>query len=143
MIAEKVKVEVDSNHKKVYLTPYTPREKRTLGQKAADAITSWAGSWEFICLFLFFLVLWMITNAYLLTQSFDPYPFILLNLVLSCVAAIQAPVILMSQNRAAERDRAKAQQDYLIDKKAEMEIKDMQQDLEEIKKMLKALSKKK
>ena len=95
---------------------------RTFGQKASDFIAKWAGSWVFIILFFVFLGLWMAANIYAWTQQWDPYPFILLNLVLSCLAAIQAPVILMSQNRAAQRDRLKAEIDYRINKKAEKEI---------------------
>jgi len=105
------------------------RGNRTLGQKAADSLTRWAGSWAFIIGFLIFLVLWMILNVHILSsygkEAFDKYPFILLNLVLSCVAAIQAPIILMSQNRAAQRDRLKAEYDYRINKKAEQEIREI------------------
>lgn len=107
---------------------------RTFGQKAADWIAKWAGSWTFIILFFVFLGIWMATNGYFVLRYLegdftDPYPFILLNLALSCLAAIQAPVILMSQNRAAERDRARAEYDYAVNRKAEREI-------QEIKKLL-------
>lgn len=103
---------------------------RTTGQKAADALTKWAGSWAFIISFGIFLVIWMLINGYLLIQykigkPWDPYPFILLNLVLSCIAAIQAPIILMSQNRQAEKDRLKAQYDYAVNRKAEKEIREI------------------
>ena len=106
------------------------RSTRTFGQKAADTLTKWAGSWAFILTFFGFLILWIITNGYFLIQyqlgrPFDPYPFILLNLILSCVAAVQAPIILMSQNRTAQRDRLKAEFDYRINKKAEQEIRDI------------------
>lgn len=106
------------------------RLPKTFGQKAADWLTKWAGSWTFILLFFFFILTWMFINAYVLIQyqtgkPFDPYPFILLNLVLSCLAAIQAPVILMSQNRQAQRDRLKAEYDYRINKKAEQEIREI------------------
>ena len=89
------------------------RSNRTFGQKASDFLTKWAGSWYFILGFFLFIVVWMLINVYFWSKyqigdPFDPYPFILLNLVLSCVAAIQAPIILMSQNRAAQRDRLKA-----------------------------------
>ena len=80
-------------------------EKYTLGQRAADAIAKFAGSWAFIFSFTGLLILWMIVNTLLASKAFDPYPFILLNLVLSCVAAIQAPLIMMSQNRQEEKDR--------------------------------------
>ena len=78
--------------------------KSTLGQRAADAIAKFAGSWAFIFSFTGVLILWMVVNTLLAAKAFDPYPFILLNLVLSCVAAIQAPLIMMSQNRQEEKD---------------------------------------
>ena len=96
--------------------------KRTLGQRAADSLTKYAGSWSFILFFFVFLTIWMMANVYAWTQQWDPYPFILLNLVLSCLAAIQAPIILMSQNRTTQRDRLKAEHDYQINRKAEKEI---------------------
>lgn len=101
------------------------RYKRTLGQKAADWVTKWAGSWYFIVGFFIFLALWMIANIFMWVQRWDPYPFILLNLVLSCLAAVQAPIILMSQNRQAQRDRIKAEFDFRINKKAEKEIREI------------------
>jgi uncharacterized membrane protein len=103
------------------------RPRRTFGQKAADALTKWAGSWTFIILFFMFLIIWMLINGYFLIQygkkPFDVYPYILLNLVLSCLAAIQAPIILMSQNRQAQRDRLKEEYDHRINKRAEEEIR--------------------
>lgn len=99
--------------------------KRTFGQKAADKVTKWAGSWTFIIGFFIFLFLWMSVNVLMWIKQWDPYPFILLNLVLSCLAAIQAPIILMSQNRQAQRDRLKAEFDYRINKKAEKEIREI------------------
>tara|TARA_Y100000310_G_C20658260_1_gene803205 strand:- start:1581 stop:2048 length:468 start_codon:yes stop_codon:yes gene_type:complete len=119
--------------------------KRTFGQKAADSLTKFAGSWTFISLFGLFLVFWMFTNTIwlLFGDKWDIYPFILLNLVLSCLAAIQAPIILMSQNRENQRDRNRAEYDYRINKKAEAEIQDMQKDLEIIKKLLKGGKKRK
>lgn len=115
------------------------RRRRTRGQKAADMLTTWAGSWTFILILMGLLVLWMIVNVVGAVARWDPYPFILLNLLLSMMAAFQAPIILMSQNRTAERDRAKAAQDFAVDKKAESEIRDMQADLDEIKKMIRKL----
>lgn len=118
-------------------------QKRGLsfGQKAADSLALWAGSWTFILLFFLVLIAWMFVNSYFLinsgTDPFDPYPFILLNLVLSCLAAIQAPIILMSQNRAAERDRLRAEYDYAVNRKAEREIRNLQMKLEEISKKIK------
>jgi len=99
--------------------------KRTFGQKAADGIAKWAGSWTFILLFLFLLMIWMAVNVYAWVESWDPYPFILLNLVLSCIAALQAPIILMSQNRQAQKDRVKAEYDYRVNKRAEKLIEEV------------------
>jgi uncharacterized membrane protein len=119
------------------------REKLSFGQKASDTISNFGGSWTFISIFVLFLILWMILNFYLLTNNgFDPYPFILLNLVLSCLAALQAPIILMAQNRQAQRDRVDAKYDHAINRKAEREIQNMQQDLEDIKSMIKHIKKK-
>ena len=95
-----------------------PRRKRTFGQKAADWLAKWAGSWTFIFSFFLFLAIWIGINLYWLVSPFDVFPFILLNLLLSCLAAIQAPVILMSQNRQSEMDRLREERDYYIDKKA-------------------------
>lgn len=96
----------------------------TLGQKIADGIATFGGSWTFIILFFSFLFLWMGINIWMLsTRAFDPFPFILLNLILSCLAAIQAPIIMMSQNRQEEKDRKRAEHDYKINLKAELEIK--------------------
>lgn len=115
-------------------------EKRlTFGQKAADAIASFGGSWPFIIAFFVFLAFWVTLNSYLLIKRWDPYPFILLNLVLSCLAAIQAPIILMSQNRQEARDRVRADLDYEVNVKAETEIEDIQKDLDEIKALIKDL----
>ncbi len=96
----------------------------TPGQRTADKIASFGGSWTFIGFFFLFLLLWMSINIFVLfKKSFDPYPFILLNLILSCLAAIQAPVIMMSQNRKEEKDRKRSQNDYKVNLKAELEIK--------------------
>ena len=109
-----------------------------LGQRAADIVTHGAGSWTFI---LFFLVVWIILNV-LITKNYgeevlhDPFPFILLNLLLSCIAALQAPIILMSQNREAERDRIHAEYDYQVNRKAEREIGDIKRQLDRIEKKL-------
>ena len=111
--------------------------KRTLGQKAADKLTQIAGSWVFILGFLLFLFLWVLVNVIALINTWDPYPFILLNLILSCLAAIQAPIILMSQNRQAQKDRKKAEYDYLVNVKAEKEIRDMKKQLDNIMRLLK------
>ncbi|MEK6890755.1 MAG: DUF1003 domain-containing protein [Nanoarchaeota archaeon] len=112
----------------------------TIGQKAADTLTKFAGSWIFISIFTLVLVLWVLGNGYFLMQwnkgAFDPFPFILLNLFLSCIAAIQAPIILMSQNRENERDRVHMHYDYAVNRKAEKEIREMQKDLDLIKKKM-------
>ena len=100
-------------------------EKYTLGQRAADAIAKFAGSWAFIFAFTGVLILWMVVNTILASNAFDPYPFILLNLVLSCVAAIQAPLIMMSQNRQEEKDRRRAENDYKVNLKTEILIEDL------------------
>lgn len=99
-------------------------EKFSFGERLSDRIASFGGSWPFITLFFTFLFTWMGINVFLLaTRAFDPYPFILLNLVLSCLAAIQAPIIMMSQNRQEARDRIRAEHDYKINLKAELEIR--------------------
>ena len=96
-----------------------------LGQRAADAIAKFAGSWAFIFSFTSVLILWMVVNSLLKSGAFDPYPFILLNLVLSCIAAIQAPLIMMSQNRQEEKDRRRAENDYKVNLKTEIMIEDL------------------
>ena len=101
------------------------KEKYTIGQQAADAIAKFAGSWAFIFAFTGVLILWMLVNTLLAAKAFDPYPFILLNLVLSCVAAIQAPLIMMSQNRQEEKDRRRAENDYKVNLKTEIMIEDL------------------
>jgi len=110
---------------KVSEDPVGDKEKYTLGQKAADAIAKFAGSWAFIFSFTGVLVLWMVVNTLLAANAFDAFPFILLNLVLSCVAAIQAPLIMMSQNRQEEKDRRRAQNDYKVNLKTEIMIEDL------------------
>lgn len=110
---------------KISIDPKGEKAKNTLGQRAADAIAKFAGSWAFIFSFTAVLILWMIINALLAAKAFDPYPFILLNLVLSCVAAIQAPLIMMSQNRQEEKDRRRAENDYKVNLKTEIMIEDL------------------
>lgn len=98
-----------------------------LADKLSDKVAEFGGSWAFIITFFTILIGWIILNTIILVQRpFDPYPFILLNLILSCIAAIQAPIIMMSQNRKEDKDRQRAQSDYLINLKAEMEIKNLQ-----------------
>jgi uncharacterized membrane protein len=112
------------------------RREQTLGDKASDRLAKWAGSWTFILSFLVLLVLWMAANIYMWIERWDPYPFILLNLVLSCLAAIQAPIILMSQNRQGKKDRLKAEYDYRVNRKAEREIEELKDQLTRIEKRL-------
>lgn len=96
----------------------------TLGNRMADKIATFGGSWRFIIIFFSFLLLWMAINIFLLSsRPFDPYPFILLNLILSCLAAIQAPIIMMSQNRQEAKDRQRSEHNYKINLKAELEIR--------------------
>lgn len=99
--------------------------QRSFGEMAADSLATWAGSWVFIIGFLVFLGIWMVVNIYAWVGDWDPYPFILLNLVLSCLAALQAPVILMSQNRQTQKDRAKMEYDYKVNRKAERMIEEI------------------
>jgi len=105
----------------------------TFGQRLADRIATFGGSWSFIIIFGLFLFLWMGLNSWLLiARPFDPYPFILLNLVLSSLAAIQAPLIMMSQNRQEARDRARAIHDYQVNLKAELEIRQLHQKIDHL-----------
>ena len=108
------------------------KEKYTVGQRAADRIAKFAGSWAFIFSFTAVLILWMVGNVLLSKRAFDPYPFILLNLVLSCVAAIQAPLIMMSQNRQEEKDRRRAENDYKVNLKTEIMIEDLHDKMNKI-----------
>ncbi len=108
-------------------------DKLTTGEKAADKIAQFAGSWTFIIAFISCLLLWIIVNTIiLLNNAFDEYPFILLNLILSCVAALQAPVIMMSQNRQESKDRLRSQNDYKINLKSEIIIEDMHRKLDQL-----------
>jgi len=108
-------------------------EERTMGEKVADGVARFGGSWTFLFIFAGVLGVWVIANSYvLLSKPFDPYPFILLNLFLSMIAAVQAPVIMMSQNRQAARDRMDAGHDYEVNLKAELEIRQLQEKLDEL-----------
>lgn len=99
-------------------------KKQLIGQNIADSVAKFGGSWTFILIFIFILLFWIVLNSIaLMKKPFDPYPYILLNLVLSCLAALQAPVIMMSQNRQEEKDRIRAENDYQVNLKAEIEIK--------------------
>ena len=105
----------------------------TLGERLADRLADFGGSWTFISIFMFVLVIWMAINTWvLLERPFDPYPYILLNLVLSCLAAIQAPVIMMSQNRQESKDRLRSEHDYQINLKAEIEIRKLHEKIDHL-----------
>ena len=108
----------------------------SLPQRSADAMTKWMGSWPFLLGFSVIIIIWICINIYGWWNNWDPYPFILLNLVLSTISAFQAPIIMMSQNREAERDRLAAKYDYAVNRKTEREVLKIQKDLAEIKKML-------
>jgi uncharacterized membrane protein len=103
---------------------HPPKEILTQGQKISDKVARFGGSWAFIITFFVILIVWILFNSIALTKmAFDPYPFILMNLILSCIAALQAPIIMMSQNRQEEKDRQRSENDYLINLKAELEIR--------------------
>ena len=105
----------------------------TFVQKLADKVAEFGGSWGFIIFFMTFLVAWILLNVFWLSHhGFDPYPFILLNLILSCIAAIQAPVIMMSQNRQEEKDRERSKKDYKINLKSELEIRELHEKIDHL-----------
>lgn len=104
-------------------------EVPALGQRIADKVASFGGSWKFIILFAMIIIVWISINILFVKKAFDPFPFILLNLVLSCLAALQAPVIMMSQNRQEQKDRLRADNDYLINLKSEIEIRNLHEKL--------------
>jgi len=134
-LSETEKRVVESLRNKTVLSdnPDDEEEKSTFGQRIADKVASFGGSWTFIIIFVTILVAWIAGNVILLAnKGFDPYPFILLNLILSCVAALQAPVIMMSQNRQGEKDREKAQNDYMVNLKSEMEIRMLHEKLDHV-----------
>ncbi len=137
----KKKVAREAEREKVLEHIVRGPKPKTFGQKASDWVTKWVGSWTFIILLFVFMSIWVGINVYMVIYRWDPYPFILFNLFLSCLAAVQAPIILMSQNRQTERDRVKAEYDHRINKKSELEIEDMQKDLEIIKQMIKGMKK--
>jgi uncharacterized membrane protein len=112
------------------------KKKLTISQRASDGLSGFMGSWSFLLVFLVFIVLWMAFNVVAWIGKWDPYPFILLNLALSCLSALQAPIILMSQNRQTERDRVQAKYDYAVNRKTEREVEAMRKDLASIKRVL-------
>src|SRR5574344_417851 len=104
---------------------------RTIGDKLADKLTATAGSWNFIISMIIFLILWILLNVFMFENG-DPYPFILLNLILSCIAALQAPIIMMSQNREAKKDRMRSSNDYKTDLKSELILEELHQEMKKI-----------
>ena len=120
------------NQKVAKNTSNDHNEKQSFGARMADDIAKFAGSWTFIIIFISCLIAWIIINVLMLTRAFDAYPFILLNLILSCVAAIQAPVIMMSQNRQEEKDRLRSQNDYKTNLKAEIILEDLHQKIDQL-----------
>ena len=125
-------------HKKDGGHPADQKKKNlSLASRSADKMTKWMGSWSFLISFAALILAWICLNLYGWWQHWDPYPFILLNLALSMISAFQAPIIMMSQNRQAERDRLAAKYDYAVNRKTEREVMKIQEDLKEIKKMLK------
>ena len=121
LIDEPISIDVDKREK----------QNETFGDRVADKITKIAGSWTFIIIFVVFLLTWIILNLYAI-DNLDPYPFILLNLVLSCVAALQAPIIMMTQNRAAKKDSLRSQNDYKTDLKSELILEDLHEKMDKI-----------
>ena len=117
---------------KISANPAHEGEKYTLGQRAADKMAAFAGSWGFILSFSALLLLWIVVNLIAASRAFDPYPFILLNLVLSCIAAVQAPLIMMSQQRQEQKDRQRGENDYKINLKSEIILKDLHKKLDYI-----------
>lgn len=110
---------------------HPPKELLSKGQKISDSVAKFGGSWAFIISFFIILIVWISFNAFApLKDHFDPYPFILMNLILSCIAALQAPIIMMSQNRQEEKDRKRSENDYLINLKAELEIRALNQKID-------------
>lgn len=108
-----------------------PEEKLSVGQRISDRVAQFGGSWKFIIIFTVALAIWIIVNSLLPhAKQFDPYPFILMNLILSCVAALQAPIIMMSQNRQEEKDRQRAENDYMVNLKCEIEIRSLHQKMD-------------
>ena len=109
------------------------QRKLSIGERLADQIADFGGSWTFITLFAGFILVWIVINTVLLlARPFDPYPFILLNLMLSCLAAVQAPIIMMSQNRQETRDRLRSENDYRVNLKAELEIRQLHEKLDHL-----------
>jgi uncharacterized membrane protein len=126
-----VKKTIDDEELIIHNLTHPPIENLTQGQKISDKVALFGGSWKFIISFFILLTLWIIFNVLAMgVYKFDPYPFILMNLILSCIAALQAPIIMMSQNRQEEKDRKRSENDYLINLKAEMQIRSLNQKID-------------
>jgi len=133
---EDAEKEIENIFERIRKSIHPKHHRLTSGQKAADNLTKWAGSWFFISLLFILIAIWIYLNVTAYVQHWDPWPFIILNLCLSCLAAMQAPIILMSQNRSNQRDRLRAEYDYKINKKAEKEIREVKSQLDRIEKRL-------
>jgi uncharacterized membrane protein len=132
-IAKKVQHQLKTDEELKPIHKHTQEEALTYGQRLADKIADFGGSWTFILIFVFIIIVWMAVNIYYLSnKGFDPYPFILLNLVLSCLAALQAPVIMMSQNRQEDKDRQRAEYDVSVNVKAEKEVRLLHEKLDHV-----------
>ena len=130
---EKTVLHAFKSHKSLVPKLEKAEEPTTTGQRVADRVATFGGSWRFIISFGVFLLIWIVVNSiFLLHATFDPFPFILLNLILSCLAALQAPVIMMSQNRQEEKDRDRARKDYMINLKSELEIRMLHEKLDHL-----------
>ncbi len=126
-----VKKAIDDEELIVHNLTHLPIENLTPGQKISDKVALFGGSWKFIISFFILLTFWIVFNVLAVgVYKFDPYPFILMNLILSCIAALQAPIIMMSQNRQEEKDRKRSENDYLINLKAEMQIRSLNQKID-------------
>lgn len=126
-----VKKSIDAEELIIQNLILPPLEKLTKGQKISDKVAQFGGSWNFIISFFLLLIVWIIFNVLAKGfYKFDPYPFILMNLILSCIAALQAPIIMMSQNRQEEKDRKRSENDYLINLKAEMQVRSLNQKMD-------------
>ena len=137
-----IPLKLNDAEKDQFNLPLMPKEIRTAGQKAADRLTAFCGSWTFIISALVFIAVWILLNLFAWEFSWDPWPFILLNLALSCLAAMQAPIILMSQNREAQRDRLNQRYDYLVDRKTGRDAEKILKEIETLKRKLDLLVKK-
>lgn len=124
---------LEAVHERRHVSRAPPsRDDRTFGERLADRVAEFGGSWTFIALFALFLAAWVLLNTAIALRVFDPYPFIFLNLILSMLAAVQAPIIMMSQNRQAKKDRENAEHDYAVNLKAELEIMGLHEKLDEL-----------